>query len=64
MTVGVTNLQAPWSASFQGITSGKRRVKHFDNAVSAITVDALINAEAIANNTAQAAVNLKPYRCC
>ena len=40
----------------QGMTLSKRRVKQFENAVSASTADALINAEAITINTAQAAV--------
>ena len=42
----------------QGMTSSKRRVKQFDNAIAASTVDAFINAEAIAINTAQAAVRV------
>ena len=48
----------------QGMTASKRRVKHFDNTVSAITADALINAEAIAIYTAQAAVSQCSACCC
>jgi len=40
------------------MTLSKRRVKEFENAVSASTADALINAEAITINSAQAAVRL------